>query len=236
MLVGSTDNPSEADFLLADSTDADAFTRAVVKAGSPTTSASVRLESSTGSGTAELWFDPVANAATLKAIPTGSVLRLYGRTNAGLTIDQNGDVTADGVICADNVACVSDARLKQDVQPLGHALDRLLALRGVSFEWRDATRRAEDGPQIGMIAQEVERVFPGWVRERADGVKMVAYNGFEGLTVEAIRELRETGDARLDALARDVERLAASVDALERENARLRAGLGGCSLVLTACA
>jgi hypothetical protein len=57
-----------------------------------------------------------------------------------------------------------DGRLKKNVVPLEHALDRLLALRGVSFEYAqpDATLRPP-GVHIGFIAQEVQPVFPRWV-------------------------------------------------------------------------
>src|SRR5690606_21536229 len=97
--------------------------------------------------------------------------------------------------------------------------DALLALRGVTFEYIDPVAIGEpSGQRIGMIAQEVERVFPDWVAERADGYKSVTYRGFEALTVEAMRELHEANEvlraendelrARLEALERAVDRLA----------------------------
>jgi len=95
----------------------------------------------------------------------------------------------------------SDARLKKNVEPLGGALDRLLSLRGVTYEYIDAAKCNElPGRQIGMIAQEVERVFPDWVETANDGYKRLAFRGFEALTVEALRELAAQKDAQIAAL------------------------------------
>ena len=59
------------------------------------------------------------------------------------------------------------------------------------------------GKRIGMIAQEVEEVFPDWVSEGGHGYKTVTFRGFEALTVEALRELRAEKDAEIDALRRE---------------------------------
>jgi hypothetical protein len=74
------------------------------------------------------------------------------------------------------------------------------------------------GPQVGFIAQEVERVFPDWVSEGADGYKTVGPRGFEALTVEALRELRAES-AAIDGGQ------SARIAALEAENAKLRTEL-----------
>jgi hypothetical protein len=85
----------------------------------------------------------------------------------------------------------SDARLKKNVKPLAAALDRLLQLRGVRFEWRDPKKMGNlTGPQLGLIAQDVEKVFPEWVSTGPDGYKELTIRGFEALTIEALRELR----------------------------------------------
>jgi hypothetical protein len=92
---------------------------------------------------------------------------------------------------------ISDGRLKQNVAPLTCALDQLLQLRGVTFEWRDpANIGGQPGRHRGMIAQEVEQVFPEWVNITPEGYKTVGVHGFEALVIEALRELK----AELDAL------------------------------------
>lgn len=92
-------------------------------------------------------------------------------------------------------AASSDERLKKNVKSLDNVLDKLLKLRGVSFEYKDADRRDYlAGKQIGMIAQEVEKVFPQWVTEGRDGFKAVGIMGFEALVVEALREIKSELD------------------------------------------
>ncbi len=95
----------------------------------------------------------------------------------------------------------SDRRLKQKVQPLHGALDRLLGLHGVTFEWRDPlTQGGRFGPQIGLIADEVARVFPAWVGNGPGGYQTLTVCGFEALTAEALRDLRAEKDAQIEQL------------------------------------
>lgn len=90
----------------------------------------------------------------------------------------------------------SDIRLKKNIQPIEGALDKMLALRGVEFEWNDPEKAALlPGPQMGMIAQEVEEVFPEWVGTDREGYKDLTLRGFEALTVEAMRQLKAENDA-----------------------------------------
>ncbi len=92
----------------------------------------------------------------------------------------------------------SDERLKTDIEGLDGALDKLLALRGVSFFWRDPDAHGGlDRRQMGLIAQQVESVFPEWVGEDGVGYKTLSVAGFEGLVAEAVRELRAEKDQQI---------------------------------------
>ena len=84
----------------------------------------------------------------------------------------------------------SDIRLKKNIHPMNGALDEMLKLRGVTYEWIDPVKQgATPGTHAGMIAQEVEKVFPEWVNEDDSGYKYITYYGFEALTVESVKEL-----------------------------------------------
>ena len=115
---------------------------------------------------------------------------------------------------------VSDARLKTEIGPLENALDRLLRLRGVRFEYRTDARpygmELPRGEQIGFIAQEVQQVFPEWVNTGDDGILTIGERGTTALLVEALRELT-VRNAVLEAelRARDAA-FEARIAALER--------------------
>jgi hypothetical protein len=82
------------------------------------------------------------------------------------------------------------------------AIDKVRQLRGVRWEWRDdAPEEAKDKPGLGIIAQDVERVFPELVQEGEDGIKRVEYRGLIGPLIEAVKEL----DDRLRAVEARLE-------------------------------
>jgi len=120
----------------------------------------------------------------------------------------------------------SDARLKRDVRPLENTLDRVLQLRGVTFEYANPDHALHPaGRHTGFIAQEVQQVFPDWVGSTPDGYLTVGPNGFEAMTVEALRDLRAEKDAEVsalrDALAAATARNAAMQVALDDLAARM---------------
>jgi hypothetical protein len=98
----------------------------------------------------------------------------------------------------------SDIRLKKNVQPLAaSALDKLLQLHGVTYEWKDPQEYGA-GTQTGFVAQDVERIFPTWVKENDEGIKQItSMRGFEAMLVESVRTLKGENDqlkSRLDRL------------------------------------
>jgi hypothetical protein len=108
--------------------------------------------------------------------------------------------------------------LKRNVTLLSGALDKLLQLRGVNYEWIEPKKHGNlTGKQMGMIAQEVEKVFPEWVGTNPDGFKNLTFRGFEALTVEALRELKTENEALQrtnDLLQSQIAELQAAVTSL----------------------
>jgi len=119
----------------------------------------------------------------------------------------------------------SDARLKKSVQTVENPLEIILALRGVTYQWIDPSSQGNmDGTYTGMIAQEVEKVFPEWIREDANGYKTLTVIGFEGIVVEALRELRAEKDAEIARLTDENKKLKAEKDTeISTLSARLEA-------------
>jgi hypothetical protein len=86
---------------------------------------------------------------------------------------------------------LSDVRLKKDIVPLSNSLVKLLALKGVSFNWSQeeyAEFNFDSKRHIGFVAQEVEKVIPELVNTRVDGFKSIEYANLVALLVEAIKE------------------------------------------------
>jgi hypothetical protein len=143
---------------------------------------------------------------------TQAAMGVYGQWGGGSSWAGffDGNVYVTGTVTQN-----SDARLKQNVRPLVGAIDELLRLKGVAYEWTDPDEHGgQTGTQRGFIAQDVEKVFPGWVGEDARGFKTLTVQQIEALEVESIRTLKDRAD-KADARA----------DKAEAENAKLKAQL-----------
>ncbi len=102
--------------------------------------------------------------------------------------------------------CASDARFERDVRSYGGVLTDVAALRPVTFPWNAAAfpdRGFGPARRFGLVAQEVEALFPELVTTQPDGYKAVNYSALPLLAVQAIGELK----ARHDALERRLEAL-----------------------------
>ena len=89
-----------------------------------------------------------------------------------------------GSFLVDESGFTSDERLKENIETIPDALDMVLELRGVQFDWKSSGRS-----DIGLIAQEVEEVLPECVTD-VDDVKGVKYGNIVGLLIESIKELK----------------------------------------------
>jgi hypothetical protein len=98
----------------------------------------------------------------------------------------------------------SDSRLKQGIEPIQPGiLDRLLKLNGYTFEYLPEAienRLALPGRQTGLLAQEVQQVFPDWVDADEEGYLFVSERGLTAIFVEALRELRAEKDEEIESL------------------------------------
>jgi hypothetical protein len=115
-----------------------------------------------------------------------------GTPSTSYLLDVNGTIRGFGITDA------SDLRLKKDVRDLGASLERIRKLRGVTFRWKDAHR--DQGEQIGLVAQEVEKEFPSLVSTDAQGLKSVNYSHMVAPLLEAVKELSEENQSLRDYL------------------------------------
>ena len=103
-----------------------------------------------------------------------------GTTNVA-SISGNGDAVFNG-----NVTAYSDITLKDNINNIENALDKVNSIRGVTYDRIDQ----DNARHTGVIAQEVEQVLPEVVHTDDDGIKSVAYGNMVGLLIEAIKELK----------------------------------------------
>ena len=149
---------------------------------------------------------------------TGSGNVGIGTTGPSYKLDVSGDINASGSVRSNGTPLTSDGTLKDAPTPTKGALSKLAAVRGYEFTWSDKARQMglPDGVQHGLIAQEVEQIFPDLVSEwevetgeyvegengeqtpMKERIKCVDYARMVPILLEAVRELA----GRVDALSR----------------------------------
>jgi hypothetical protein len=142
---------------------------------------------------------------------SGSGPGVYAQSNSGSGVyatstTGNAGYFAGDVTYTGSLIHSSDARFKDNVAPIPDALEGVLRLRGVTFDWRRDRFPAQRFPGtkgIGFIAQEVETVFPSLVSTGGDGYKGVDYAELTPILVEAIKAQQQ----QIEELKVELERL-----------------------------
>ena len=116
----------------------------------------------------------------------------YHNLPAMVEVDANGDVniaghlTVDGTITAGATTTSSDLRLKENITPIQNALEKTLQMQGVEY---NLIKDLEKKNQIGVIAQDIEKIIPEVVYTDEKGMKSVAYQNLTAVLIEAVKEL-----------------------------------------------
>lgn len=138
--------------------------------------------------------------ALSSTINTGTLFQAFCGFNVSITMNPAlGSLTGTWLLngCSINVTCPSDQKAKTNIVELESSLDKVLSLRGVSFDWNPEvvpTLAAEQSRQIGLIAQEVEEVVPEVVSTtNYDGqeLKSVRYENLVALLIEGMKEQQQ---------------------------------------------
>jgi hypothetical protein len=129
----------------------------------------------------------------------GLIIKENGFIGMG-TIAPSVRLHVSGDIIANSIAGSSDARFKTNVTPISNPLQKVLALRGVNFDWKTnefPARSFSENRSLGFIAQEVEKVLPEVVQteKNAEGYKSVQYDKIVALLVEAIKDQQKQIDS-----------------------------------------
>jgi Chaperone of endosialidase len=179
---------------------------------------------------AGIWLNNTTNSNQISFIgnQTDNAVGLFGNDGAGWGLVMNtisGNVGigvlnpsqklhVGGNIVATGTITPSDIRFKRNVSPINHALDRLLQVRGVNYWMKSAEfpeMKFDSSLQYGVIAQELEKVFPEMVFTiDKDGYKGVDYIKLVPVLIEAIKELKEE-NSLLQKKQSDQQKLVADI-------------------------
>ena len=153
----------------------------------------------------------VTGATTLSSTlgVTGAATFSSTVQTTGLGVGTAPSATAGEIRATNNVTAYysSDSRLKENVLPIPDALHKIKQLQGVEFDWTQEYITAHGGEDdlfmrrhdVGVIAQDVEKVLPEVVATRPDGYLAVRYEKLVPLLLQAIKEL----SAQVDELTKD---------------------------------
>lgn len=136
---------------------------------------------------------------------TNGLLVQYGKVGIGtltpgykLQVGEAGDGSSVG---SNAFFYISDVNQKKNIATLKNSLENVLKLRGVSFNWKTTNEKS-----VGLIAQEVEKVYPELVMTNAStSVKSVQYANLVGPLIEAVKAQQ----AEIEALKARVAKLEA---------------------------
>jgi hypothetical protein len=173
---------------------------------------------STSGTTLGAWVNKDANSGRFTAVGDNST---SGATFLGVRSSDGAAVFIvrpnGNVINANNsYGAISDAKLKENVVDATPKLEKLNQVRIVNYNLI-----GEEQKQLGVIAQELEQIFPGMIEESPDRdaegndlgttTKSVKYSVFVPMLIKAIQELKGINDAQ----AQIITALTARVEALE---------------------
>jgi hypothetical protein len=121
--------------------------------------------------------------------------------------------------------CTSDARLKKDIQSLSSFdnLTRINQIRPVSFKWR---KQSDDTIRFGLIAQEVEQVFPEFVSTDENGLKVVMYGAFTVTLISAMQAQQN----QIDSISAMADDFSGSLDVQNKEMQQLSEALSSLTI------
>ncbi|MEJ2218266.1 MAG: tail fiber domain-containing protein [Gemmatimonadota bacterium] len=164
-------------------------------------------------GTRDYWYptEPlfVAGNGTGSSTPSNA-----------LTLYKNGNMTIAGSLTQS-----SDARLKEDMEPLEGTLAKVMQLTPIRYRFRPGTGRPA-GEEIGLTAQQVQPLFPELVKQDADGYLSLSYANLSAVLVKAVQEQQaeiQPLEAKIRTLQARNDELESTLRATRSEVAKLKA-------------
>jgi hypothetical protein len=137
----------------------------------------------------------------------------FGYYSSGTFTERMYLTNSSGILTVAGTNYPSDARYKKQITRLQNPLEKIMAINGVEYFMRAnefPSKHFDDKLQVGLIAQEVEKVLPQAVQTGEDGYKAIDYARVVPLLVEGIKEqqhLIEKQQQQIDELKKLLEKL-----------------------------
>lgn len=125
---------------------------------------------------------------TAKTVGVNSTFTVMNPNAAAVGLSVTGNGVFTGTVSASGSTLSSDIRFKEQIVPVQDSLERISKLNAYNYYWKDKVK-FNDKLQIGLIAQEVEKVFPEAVTKNEKGFLAVSYSNLVAPVINAIKEL-----------------------------------------------
>ncbi|SKB75192.1 tail fiber domain-containing protein [Dyadobacter psychrophilus] len=178
-----------------------------------------RLRIRHNGSTAGIYLDASQSAAEgFVGMKTDKEIGLYINAAWRFWVNDQGNGYLNG-----NLIQTSDRRLKTNIQPFKNSLAKVNNLQGYHYNWEDKAK--DQTLQTGLIAQEVEAIFPELVSTNKDGFKSVNYIGLVPHLIESVKELKSKTD-EIAVLRKELEGMREMGKRLELLEASINKGAG----------
>ncbi len=146
-----------------------------------------RMRIRAGSNSAGLWLNNDINSSSPAFIgmKANDEVGFYGQTGTPGWRFYVNTTTGNGWM-AGTLTQASDQRLKKNIVVIDNSLQKLIQLHGYHYHWKDPDK--DNALQTGVLAQEVQKLFPELVTANKDGILAVNYSGLIPVIIESIKE------------------------------------------------
>ena len=143
----------------------------------------IRMENTTGVNVRLLFKDFQNKTGEIRMFQGNIGLLPHTQVELYHGTDLRLHTTSSGVTVTGTVTGTSDIALKSNIQPLTNTLEKIQQITGYKYNLINSI-----SPSMGVIAQDVEKVFPELVHG-SEGNKTLQYSGLIGVLVEAVKDL-----------------------------------------------
>ncbi|MEK2644864.1 tail fiber domain-containing protein [Bdellovibrio sp. BCCA] len=188
--------------------------------GTLTPAAQLHITSGTGYASLMLGNDGGSSNIHMTHETDGTFALFNGTFGAGVTlmsVSNVGNMWIKGTLSQ-----ASDERLKKDIHTMDNQLEKVLQIRPVTYNWKDQ-EKYDKKQQVGLIAQEIEKIYPEVVQNNRDGYKSVSYSNLVAPVIAALKEFYNKWQDQNEKVDRSIASIQEENLQLKKETEKLKA-------------